>query len=96
MVRSALFTTMLALALAAVPPATASAGAMNQCHQVAAECMKQGGDRISCQARVDECKSRNACEEVYLSCLELMEIDETITEEACSEKRRQCALKRSP
>ena len=93
MTRFALFAALLAVVL----PATSSAtGTMDQCHRAAAECMQKGGDRISCQARVDECRSRNACEEVYLSCLELMEIDETVTEEDCSRKRRQCAKKRKP
>ena len=73
---------------------SATAGAMNQCHGEAARCMKAGGTRESCQAVVDECMSRHACEEVYLSGLELMEIDENMTESACGKKRAECRKKR--
>ena len=90
--------TMLAAALSLVLPAAVStasaAGGMDQCHREAADCMRRGGDRVSCQARVDECMSRNACEEVYLSCLELMEVEEDLTEAQCQRKREKCAAKR--
>ena len=67
---------------------------LDTCHREASECMRAGGDEQQCQARVDECMSRNACEEVYLSCLELMEIDETVTEAACVRKRATCRRSR--
>ncbi len=79
--------------LATVMPAGA-AQSLNECHRVASECLNAGGDRQQCQTRVDDCMSRNACEEVYLSCLELMEIDETVTEAACAGKRATCRRKR--
>ncbi len=67
---------------------------LDTCHREASECMQAGGDTNQCQARVDECMSRNACEEVYLSCLELTEIDETVTEAACIRKRATCRRSR--
>ena len=67
---------------------------MDRCHRVASNCMKAGGSEKECQEWVDDCMSRNACEEVYLSCLELMEIDETVTEAMCEKKRASCREKR--
>ncbi len=88
----------LGLATLAHVPATAQVanpGQLGTCDREAAECLKKGGTRNSCQARIDECLSRNACEVVYASCLELMEIDESVTEADCRKKRAACVKKRT-
>ena len=72
-----------------------AARVMDECHRIAADCAARGKAPADCQAQVDDCMSRHACEEVYLSCLELMEIDETVTEAACEQKRRECGRKRN-
>ena len=77
------------LTLAAAMQAGASE-AMNQCHEVATRCMNAGNDAKQCQQQVDACMSDNACEEVYLSCLELMEVDEGMTDAACEKKKAAC------
>jgi len=68
----------------------ASAEVLGQCHDVATRCKASGGTPQECRRQVDECMSKHACEEVYLSCLELMEADETVTENACEQKRNAC------
>ncbi len=67
---------------------------MNQCHQVALRCKEQGLEAWRCQRQVDECMNRHACEEVYYSCLELMELEEGLTEQACERKRDKCTASR--
>ena len=69
--------------------------ALRMCSQKAAECRAGGGSAQQCQAVVDSCMSDNACEEVYMSCLELMELEENLTEEACRQKRQQCVQGRA-
>ncbi len=81
--------------MAGIVPPSAQASALEQCARVAAECRQRGGDQAECQRKVDACMSDNACEEVYLSCLELMEVEETLTEEACKRKRDECKSKRA-
>jgi len=95
MYRVFLFAAAMLLPLpAGLAGAFAAGGLLEQCNREAAACLEKGGDRTSCQAVVDECMSRNACEEVYMSCLELMELDEGVTESDCRKKRAQCREKR--
>lgn len=84
----------LSVGMLTAPVPLHAAEQLDECHRVASDCMSAGGSESQCQARVDDCMSRNACEEVYLSCLELMEIDETMTEAACAKKRTACRRKR--
>ena len=63
---------------------------LQECHDVAVRCRALGLDAARCRRKVDECMSRHACEEVRASCLELMEIDESITEAVCGRKRDDC------
>lgn len=78
------------LLLAPVAWGGASEDALHRCHEVATRCKAAGGNAAQCQRQVDACMSDNACEEVYLSCLELMEVDEDMTEAACGRKRAEC------
>ena len=92
--RKVLWVASAFVVMAGMANVAVAAQRMDECHRVASECMQAGGDKKQCQAQVDECMSRNACEEVYLSCLELMEIDETVTEAACTRKRATCRRSR--
>jgi len=67
---------------------------LDVCHQVASQCLAAGGDDASCRREVDKCMSEHACEEVYYSCLELMELEETLTEQDCKRKRTECIASR--
>lgn len=63
------------------------------CQKLALACQKQAGEHdvmgAQCRRKVDACMNRARCEEAYLSCLELVELEET-TEEACRVQRARC------
>ena len=78
------------LATTSIDVHAAKTAPLEQCGRVASQCREQGKSALDCQRQVDECMSDNACEEVYLSCLELMELEENLTEAACARKRDEC------
>lgn len=92
--RRALWSTGASLLAILIVASAGLAQQMDQCHRIAKTCLKAGGSEKECQEWIDDCMSRLACEEVYLSCLELMEIDETVTEATCDKKRASCRRKR--
>ena len=88
------FPLVFSLALLGLSAKATVANELQQCGRIASKCKNAGGSTTECQRKVDDCMSENACEEVYLSCLELMEIEESLTEAACEKKRNECRKKR--
>lgn len=83
----------LLLAAAMVQPATAQTR-VAQCEAEARACRAASTTKgifdSACTARYDACMNRNRCVEVYASCLELMELEEGVTEAQCVQKRTAC------
>ncbi len=71
----------------------ARAETMAACQKLALACQKQAGAHDvmghQCRRQVDACMNRARCEEAFLSCMELVELEET-TEEACRIQHARC------
>ena len=66
---------------------------MQVCNKVAEICRRHAPNEVvntACIAQVDACMNRAQCDYAYLSCLELMEDDDTMSEAACRKARTEC------